>query len=130
MKGKKLSESLKEVRSALVLNQQDMGKRLGMKLKMYSLYETGKYDKAPADNLNIQRLQKKIADIKKELINDATKPSPQKNDHLIEELQNENKELRQEVTNLRNENTILLKQLLRKTQKVIAQGTHHNNRKS
>src|SRR5690349_6628191 len=123
MRSKKLSEILRELRLALALNQEAMGKKMGMKLKMYSLYETGKYDNKSADNLNIQRLQKKITEIKKELVQETIESTPQKTDPLIAELQNENKELRQEVSNLRQEVITLHKQLLLKSQRQFAHAT-------
>lgn len=49
MKDKTFSSILKEKRSALKLNQTDMAELLGMKLRMYSDYETGKYDDTKGD---------------------------------------------------------------------------------
>lgn len=83
---KKLSEALKELRDSLALNQTDMGKKLKMSLKMYSLYETGKYD---SDNtLSTKKLRNKIEAVKNELTISSEIKSLPDHDKEILRLQN------------------------------------------
>jgi phage repressor protein C with HTH and peptisase S24 domain len=63
-KEKKFSDQLFETRTLLGLSQVAMAKEMGMRPRMYSDYETGKYDHKPGDARRKKHLQK-LADLRK-----------------------------------------------------------------
>lgn len=130
MKEKELSIILKEIRYSLALSQTDMAKTLGMSLKMYSLYETGKYDGVAKGDIRRQKLLDKINIVKNKIViashTGTTSKPPHQNDFAYQELEKKNQELQQQVIDLQHKIIFLQEKLLIKPKKIVAQVTSKN----
>lgn len=123
MKEKGLSETLKEIRYALRLNQKDMASTLGMGEKMYQLYESGKYNEVGTGSVKRQKLLDKINIIKNKIVigrgNNQQVKTPAPSDFAYQELEKKVAELERENKELMQKVIALQEHTLRNTKKKI-----------
>lgn len=123
MKEKEFSSILKELRYALALSQTDMAKTLGMSLKMYSLYETGKYDAVAATDIRRKQLMDKIELVKNKIVIGRGKGQAPYSDFAFQELEKKYQQAQAQILELQQKIISLQEHIMSKSQKTLAHAT-------